>query len=110
MKYKKEVYANRESATLYPFYLVLFTAVNLIQFVPVLSGRFYWFIQIFCLFVWFKAFGFSKRNMLLFLLAANSYYIIRRYGYFLGGALSVTTNPDLFNTPLPYLIATGFMR
>ena len=110
VKYKKEVYANRESATLYPFYLILFTAVNLIQFVPVLGGRFYWFIQVFCLLVWFKAFGLTKSKMLLYLLAANSYYIIHRYGYFLGGALSVNTNPDLFYTPLPYLIATGFMR
>ena len=105
---KKFVHDNREANALYPFFLVLFASVNLIQFVPVLGERYYWFTRIMCVFVWFKAFGFTKRNMLYYMLLACSFGIISRYGYFLGGALSVTTSPDLFYTPLPLLIADGF--
>lgn len=107
---RQETMKNAESSSLYAFFLFLFSIVNLIQFVPVLGERYYWFVRILCLFVWFKSFGFTKSNMLYLLLFSCSFAMFKRYGYILGGALSVTTNPDMFIMPLPYLIATGFIR
>ena len=108
IKEKDKTLSNYESAMLYPFYLILFTIVNMVQFVPVLGERYYWFLQVFCLYIWFKAFGFTRPKVLLILLGSCSFAMLMRYGYIFGGALSVTTNPDIFFTPLPYLIFTGF--
>ncbi len=110
IKYKEQTLSNHESSMLYSFYLVLFTIVNIVQFVPVLGDRYYWFLQVFCLFIWFKAFGFTKRRILLALLGTCSFAMFMRYGYLFGGALSVTTHPDMFCTPLPYLISTGLIN
>ena len=101
---RKDVENNEEANLLYPFYLFIFIIVSLIQFIPVLGFRYFWFVRIFCLFVWFKAFGFTKRRILYLLVFGCSFLMLQRYGYILGGALSVTTPPDLFITPLPYLI------
>lgn len=108
IKNKDIIFSNFESSRLYSFYLTLFAIVNMVQFIPVLGERYYWFLQVFCLFVWFKAFGFTRSKWLWLLLVSCSFGMFMRYGYLFGGALSVTTNPDMFFTPLPYLIATGF--
>lgn len=97
---------NQEFNNLYPLYLTTFTITNIIQFVPVLGTRYFWFTRILCVFMWFKAFAFSPKynRELWLLLGACSYRIILRYGYFMGGALATNTPPDIFAMPLPVLI------
>lgn len=94
---------------IYPFYLILFAAVNMIQFIPILGERYFWFTRIFCILVWFKAFFHipSHRKELYILLGTCFYDIVTRYGYFLGGVLSTTTAIDLYYSPLPYLMGRG---
>lgn len=107
IKNKNEVNSNSESKALYPVYLMLFSAINMIQFVPVLGGRYYWFLQVFCVFVWFKAFYPSREKTVKIMMCCWSWFIVRRYFYFMGGALSCNTPLDLFISPLPYLIGKG---
>ena len=48
-----------------------------------------------------------NNKILYILLASTSWYMIGRYGYVLGGALSVNTPIDIFYMPLPYLMGKG---
>lgn len=107
----KTICQDEDARRIYPFYLILFSVVNMIQFVPVLGGRYYWFTRVFCLFIWFKAFYGIKSHMkeIYFLLIPCSWSMINRYGYFLGGALSTNTPIDLFYAPLPYLVGKGWL-
>lgn len=89
------------------FYLYIFTLVNFIQFIPEMGSRYYWFLRILCIFVWFKHFGFTKPKTLYLLACSCSFLMFMRYGYVIGGALAVTTSPDIFITPLPYLVGKG---
>ena len=98
---------NIESANMYSFYLLIFASINFIQFVPELGNRYYAFLRIFCVFIWFKAFYPFYNNTLYILLALTSWYMVNRYCYILGGALSVNTPIDIFFTPLPYLMGKG---
>ena len=107
VKNKQDVNNNLESQNLYPFLLFLLTIVNLIQAIPVLGERYYWFIKIFTIFVWFKAFYPMHKKVIVCLILANSWAFLQRYGYIIGGALSVNTPPDIFFTPLPYLMGKG---
>lgn len=104
---KETVKRNIESANMYSFYLLVFTYVNMIQFVPELGNRYYGFLRIFCVFIWFKAFYPKKNKVIYVLLGATLWYIFHRYGYVLGGALSVNTPIDIFFMPLPYLMGKG---
>ena len=94
---------------LYKFYLVVFTIINLIQFVPELSTRYYHFIAIFGVYLWFNFFGGDKKKerAIYFVAIVFLWTALFRYGYFFGGALRVNTPPDIFITPLPYLIGKG---
>lgn len=92
---------------IYYFYLFVFAIINLIQFVPILGERFFWFSRVFCLFVWFKALYGINNKPLYFLLFACSWGLIRRYGYFMGGALACSTPADIYFAPLPYLLGKG---
>ena len=107
IKNKVIVKQNPESANMYSFYLLVFAVVNMIQFVPELGNRYYGFLRVFCVFVWFKAFYPFNNKILYILLASTSWYMIGRYGYVLGGALSVNTPIDIFYMPLPYLMGKG---
>lgn len=107
VKNKQEVNNNIESNKFYPFLLFLLTIVNLIQAIPVLGERYYWFIKIFTIFVWFKAFYPMHKKVIVCLILANSWGFLQRYGYVLGGALSVNTPTDIFYAPLPYLMGEG---
>lgn len=107
IKEKEKVVENVESKNFYPFYLLLFTIVNVMQSIPVLGERYYWFVKVFAVFVWFKAFFPSHKKVIFCLLAANLWGFVFRYGYVFGGALSVTTPIDVFITPLPYLMGKG---
>ena len=110
IKKRQYVEQNEESNNLYVFYLLLFAFVNLIQFVPILGERYYWFLRMFCLFLFFKAFYRvipAYNRMMMFLLVVCSWEMLRRYGYVLNGALAVHTPVDLFYAPLPYLIGNG---
>ncbi len=107
VKNNDKISGNSESKNFYPFFLFLFIIVNLIQAIPVLGERYYWFIKIFTIFVWFKAFYPTHKNVIICLILANSWGFLQRYGYVLGGALSVNTPTDIFYTPLLYLIGKG---
>lgn len=107
IKNKVIVKQNPESANMYSFYLLVFAVVNMIQFVPELGNRYYGFLRVFCVFVWFKAFYPFNNKILYILLASTSWYMFNRYGYILGGALSVNTPIDIFYMPLPYLMGKG---
>ena len=104
---KQDVNNNLESKNIYQFFLFLLTIVNIIQAIPVLGGRYYWFIKIFTIFVWFKAFYPKYEKVIVCLIIANSWGFLQRYGYILGGALATNTPIDIFFTPLPYLIGKG---
>lgn len=105
---KNDINNNQEAFNFYPFFLFNVFIVNLIQPIPVLGERYYWFIQIYTIYIWFKTFHLENKNIILALVITNLWGIIRRYGYILGGALSVNTDPDIFYTPLIYLIYKGF--
>ena len=107
IKKKNETMQNHESSSLYPFFLFIVIVVNCIHTVPVLGERFYFFIRIFTIFIWFKAFYSKYFSFILCLFAICGWEMIVRYGYFFGGALSVNTSPDLFYAPLPYLMGKG---
>lgn len=109
IKNKVIVKQNPESANIYSFYLLVFAVVNMIQFVPELGNRYYGFLRVFCVFVWFKAFYPFNNKILYILLASTSWYMFNRYGYILGGALSVNTPIDIFVMPLPYLMGKGLI-
>lgn len=104
IKNEKVVDQNVESSSLYNFYLFLYGVTNIIQFVPVLGARYFWFVQILCFLIWYKTLYYTYRKISLLLLFSYSFGMLIRYGYLWGGALSVTTPLDLYYTPLPYLI------
>ena len=106
---KKKVECNEESRFFYTFFLFSFFFINMIQFVPVLGQRYFYILQVFIFYEWYKTFHFSRKNPYLWLLFFYSWRMLQRYGYFLGGALSVNMPPDIFFTPLPYLIGKGFL-
>lgn len=109
IKHKEYTSSDEQSSKLYPFYLLIFAMVNMLQFVPVLGARYYWFMRVFCIFMWFKAFWGSPyyKKAIQFLFIGCFYEMFRRYGYILDGALSVNTPLDMWFTPLPYLIGKG---
>ena len=91
------------------YYLLFFALVNMIQFVPVLGGRYYWILEAFCIVLWFKLVYPEKRTHLYLLVISCIWPIVQRYGYVFGGALAVHTPIDLFYSPLPYLIGKGLL-
>lgn len=100
---------NEEANNIYKFYLILFSFVNIFQFVPVLGERYFWFTRVYCVFLWYKCFADNKvyKRDIYLLICACLWPILHRYGYIMGGALSVNTPIDLFFTPLPYLAGKG---
>ncbi len=100
---------NAESYNLISFYLILFSFVNFTQFLPEFSTRYYNFLRVFCVYVWFKTFGLNINYMfsIKILMVASTWFFFTRYGYVIGGALSVNTPTDIFIMPLPYLIGEG---
>lgn len=106
---KDIVLSNYESCKFYDFYLLLFSFVNFIQFVPELGNRYYGFEKVFCMYIWFKAFFPHYKKVTLILFFLSCFYMLNRYGYVFGGALSVNTPPDIFFMPLPYLIGKGIL-
>lgn len=107
VKNKQDINTNVESKNFYPFFLYILIVVNLVQAIPVLGGRYYWFTKILTIFVWFKAFYPTHKRVITCLILANSWGFLQRYGYILGGSLATTTNIDMFFTPLPYLLGKG---
>lgn len=107
IKNKQDVYNNEEASKFYPFYLYIVTIINFIKPIPVLGERYYWFLQIFTVYLWFKAFYPHRSKAIIMLMIASSWGLLSRYGYVVGGALSVTTELDMFFTPLPYLMGKG---
>ena len=106
---KNYINNNQEAKNFYPFLLFLLIITNIVQAIPVLGERYYWFVKIFTVFVWFKAFYPKHKKVILCLILVNSWAFLSRYGYVLGGALSTNTPIDIFYTPLPYLIGKGVL-
>ena len=106
---KNDINNNQEAKNFYPFLLFLLIITNIVQAIPVLGERYYWFVKIFTVFVWFKAFYPKHKKVILCLILVNSWAFLSRYGYVLGGALSTNTPIDIFYTPLPYLIGKGVL-
>lgn len=106
-----KVEKNAESYNLISFFLFLFAFVNLTQFVPEFSTRYYNFLRVFCIYLWFKTFGLDKNyiSSIKLLVIATSWFVFNRYGYIHGGALSVNTPTDIFYMPLPFLITKGLL-
>lgn len=107
IRHKDLVYKHYESRNFYPFFLFMFFFINMIQFIPVMGSRFYGLWRVFVFFIWFKTFHFSHKDTYRLLLVCYSWYIIRRYGYVMGGALAYNTPLDIFYMPLPYLMGKG---
>ena len=107
IKKKKTYIGNNAEFYFYPYFLYTFIIINLIQFIPVLGARYLGFWKIFIFFTWFKFFHFSRKTPYLLLLAVSLWPMFKRYGYVLGGSLSVNMPPDIFIAPLPYLIGEG---
>lgn len=101
--------SNFEGRKFYPFFLFVFSVVNIIQSIPELGERYYWFLQIFTAFIWFKSVYPNKSMYIKFLLIGLSMPFFYRYGYILGGALAVNTPTDIFFFPLPYLLLKGIL-
>lgn len=104
---KQAVANSKEGQAFYPFFLFSFFMINMIQFIPEMGNRYYAIWRIFVFFMWYKTFHFSRPRVYWFLLVFFSWNMLFRYGYVLGGALSVNTPPDIFIAPLPYLIGKG---
>ena len=109
IKERKYIKTSKETARFYPFYLLIFAFVNSIQFVPELGNRYYGFLRVFCVFLWFKTFYPNYNKVIYVLFAFSTWYIVSRYGYILGGALSINTPIDIFITPLPFLMGKGLL-
>lgn len=105
---KSNKIGNNADYKLFEFYLYFSCLVNLFQGIPILGERFFWFVQVFCVFIWFKMVFPRCNGYLKWLLFSFSFNICRRYLYFMGGALSVCMPPDIFIMPLPYLVYKGF--
>lgn len=106
-KFKSGKEIDETGQRFYPFFLFFLFVSNMIHSVPALGERFFCFTRIFTIFLWFKAIYPNSPKILFFLFGVCSWNMLTRYGYFLGGALSVNTHPDLFYMPLPYLIGKG---
>lgn len=100
---------NLESSRLYGFFLFFVAMVNFVQSIPVLGERYYWMLRIFIVFMWFKSFYPMKYKTMIVLLASSSFSMFFRYSYIYGGALSVCMPPDIFFSPLPYIVYKGFL-
>ena len=100
---------NTEANSIISLFLLIFAFTNITQFVPEFGTRYYNFLRVFCVYTWFKTFGLSQKYMssIYLLMIASLWPISHRYGYILGGALSVNTPTDIFYTPLPYLMGKG---
>lgn len=107
IRYREKVENNEEAKNFYPFFLIIFSISNLITAIPVLGERYYWYIQIFIVYLWFKAFYPNYKRVMQILFIASIWAFFTRYGYINGGALSVNTPIDIYFTPLPYLIGKG---
>lgn len=84
------------------YFLLLSAAINFIQSVPILGGRYYWFFRTFSIYFWFRMVYPLHNRFLLFVLFACSWHIFRRYLY--GGAVSVCVPPEIWYASLPSLI------
>ena len=84
------------------FYIFLFAVVNFIQFIPILGERYYWFIRIFSVLIFFKVLYPKYKWWVWVCLFACSFYIFTRYFYH--GAVSSSVPLEIFYAPTPYLI------
>lgn len=100
--WRKRDELNRNHKSLFSFYLFLFAIVNLLQPVPVLGGRYMWFVQILSIYMLLLAYGDKAKKYLIIILIANSWFIFNRYLF--RGAVSRSVPPIVFYTPTPYIV------
>ena len=98
-----------EAKNFYNYFLFSFIIINMIQFIPVVGERYFNIWRLFVFYVWYKIFHLSQKPQYFMLLMFSTWPIFQRYGYVAGGALSVNTPPDIFFTPLPYLMMKGLL-
>lgn len=85
------------------YFIFFYAVVSFIQFVPVLGERFYWLVQIFAIFIWFKLI-YPRHNWVIWLMLFGcSWGLFRRYFYH--GAVESSVPLEIFWEPLPLAIA-----
>lgn len=99
--WKKRDVLNANHKALLSFYLFLFSTVNFLQPVPVLGGRYMWFVQILSIYMLFLAYGDNAKKYLIIILLANMWHVSIRYTT---GAASSSVPPIIYYTPAPYII------
>lgn len=82
-------------------YLFLFALANFLQPMPVLGGRFFWFVQVLSIYILFSVYGFNTKLYYIIFFALTWDWFSR---YFFGGALSKVVPMIIFYTPLPYIL------
>lgn len=100
--WKKKRLVTEEYKPLFSFYLFFYAIVNFLQPVPVLGGRYMWFIQILSIYMLFIAYGNQAKKYLLIILLANSWFIFNRYLF--RGAVANCVPTIIFYAPTPYII------
>lgn len=100
--WKKKRLVTEEYKPLFSFYLFFYAVVNFLQPVPVLGGRYMWFVQILSIYMLFIAYGNQAKKYLLIILLANSWFIFNRYLF--RGAVANCVPTVIFYAPTPYII------
>lgn len=99
--WRKRKILNADHKALFSFYLFLFATINFLQPVPVLGGRYMWFVQILSIYMLFLAYGDNAKKYLIIILLANSWYVSMRYTR---GAAASSVPPIIYYSPAPYII------
>lgn len=103
----KKITSNIEDLRFFRFYLFFCAVVNLIQYIPVLGERYYWFVRVFSILLWFRIIYPKNNKYLLFLFFTCSDGLFRRYLYH--GAVESCVPPGIWFEPLPLLIMDGLL-
>lgn len=101
----------KKYVSFYRFIICLIILINCIQFLPEISIRYFHFVKVYLVFAWFLlAYREQKDEWVIIMVGLFTLWpIMFRYGYVLGGALSINTPLDIFYMPLPYLVGKGLL-
>ena len=106
MKNKQVIFSQKETSSLYPFYLLLFAVTNFIRLLPTIGERYLYTIEILTVYLFFKVFYPFKKIIFFFLLGGWSFYIFMRWFYSGAGLLLVPKNiyyDNLFSLITDYI-------
>ena len=105
---KDTITKDHRNSVLYRFYILIYIFICIIQSVPILGQRYFDIIRVFCLILWLRTIMHKYPSILYYTLLTYSFFIIRRYCYVIGGALSVCTPIEFFVSPLPITLLRFF--